>query len=403
MLLSAAPGRAATAAVAIASLAPSAVAVGDDFTSTLTVTNSGPDVATGVEVTDPLSASLVLASASTDHGVCNPGATVSCDIGPLASGESAEITVIATAVRPGAITTSATVTSPDDSTAGDNTAARTVSATGPTCTIVGTPGPDALLPTNGLDVICGLGGADTIQAGYRDRVLAGDGDDIVTATAVRTVLEGGVGDDRLTGGAGADLLRGGIGHDAISGGDGDDHLEGGPGADTLAGGADVDACVEAGSSCHRTSPTDADDTGGPLDIRLVSTTFGKTATFVVNVSHGWSRTSIWERGFFQVKFDTTGSSAADYVAVARSWRGALTAILFRVSPTPEKKIANLVVRQLSSRRISIAVPIKYMNIDASRTMYRWAAQTLWISSVCARSVCLDGVPAPIGMLPQPIP
>ena len=92
------------------------------------------------------------------------------------------------------------------------------------CTIVGTPGSDAINGTAGDDVICGLGGNDTINGrGGDDRILGGPGND---------VLLGGPGDDELDAGSGADRLGGGPGDDRLLALDSyADSLDGGPGAD----------------------------------------------------------------------------------------------------------------------------------------------------------------------------
>lgn len=404
LLLAAGPVRAATAAVSISSVGPPTARVGDDFVSTLTITNAGPDTATDVEVTDPLSSALVLASATTDRGVCDVGATVACHLGALASGDTARITVRATSIAPGEITVTASVATPDDAVTDDNAAARTVSSVGPTCSVVGTPGPDALASTDALEVLCGLGGTDTIDAGARDRVIAGDGDDIVTALDDAVVVEGGRGNDRITGSAAADLLRGGTGDDVIAGGGGDDHLDGGPGSDGLDGGEGHDACTETGSSCYLvTDLADARDTDAPLDIMRVRTTFGRTTSFVFDTWNGWIARNIEERGYFVVNFDTTASSASDYAVVVRAHRGVVRATLFRVTTSSQNLIVPLVVRQMTRSRLAVTVPVTRMARGAGRAMYRWAPSTLWISDACSRTVCLDGAPSPKVMLAQPWP
>lgn len=72
-------------------------------------------------------------------------------------------------------------------------------------------------------------------------VLGGRGDDTITIaiagnTRIRTVLDGGRGDDTISGAAGRDVLRGGPGKDTLRGGGGNDELWGGSGDDDLAGG-----------------------------------------------------------------------------------------------------------------------------------------------------------------------
>ena len=73
------------------------------------------------------------------------------------------------------------------------------------------------------------------------RIFGGLGDDTITVsipgnTRIKTVLNGGAGNDTITGGDGSDTILGGQGHDTLSGGRGHDTLRGGAGNDSLAGG-----------------------------------------------------------------------------------------------------------------------------------------------------------------------
>ena len=94
-----------------------------------------------------------------------------------------------------------------------------VAEAAPAAPIDGGAGSDALVGTDGDDVIRGFGGTDLLLG------LAGD-----------DVLEGGAGLDLLFGGDGDDVLRGGDGPDLLVGGPGVDHLEGGGANDLLVGG-----------------------------------------------------------------------------------------------------------------------------------------------------------------------
>ena len=72
-------------------------------------------------------------------------------------------------------------------------------------------------------------------------VVGGRGDDslridIGDNARIRTVLDGGSGNDMLVGGQGRDVLRGGLGDDTLRGGGSGDALWGGTGNDDLAGG-----------------------------------------------------------------------------------------------------------------------------------------------------------------------
>jgi uncharacterized repeat protein (TIGR01451 family) len=86
------------------------VQVGSNFSYTIIVTNLGPQFATSATVTDVLPGAVTFVSATPSQGTCtNSGGTLSCNLGPLASGAGATISVIATAITPGLVTNTATV------------------------------------------------------------------------------------------------------------------------------------------------------------------------------------------------------------------------------------------------------------------------------------------------------
>jgi Ca2+-binding RTX toxin-like protein len=101
----------------------------------------------------------------------------------------------------------------------------------PSATIKGTDGNDTLTGTKRRDVIDGLGGNDTI-----------------TGLSGKDVICGGFGDDVVKGGNAKDQLFGGAGNDSLLGGNGKDRMDGGDGTDTCNGGRGKDKAVncEAG-------------------------------------------------------------------------------------------------------------------------------------------------------------
>ena len=128
-------------------------------------------------------------------------------------------------------------------------AAKALKVDGFTCTVVGTNGPNHLVGHNG-DVVCGLGGNDTLTASGPGTVvlIGGAGNDHLIASKSlnsHDTLIGDSGSDTLSGGGGNDTLSGGPGNDTLSGGTGqitdngnagNDHLVAGSGTDTLNGG-----------------------------------------------------------------------------------------------------------------------------------------------------------------------
>jgi uncharacterized repeat protein (TIGR01451 family) len=73
------------------SAAPSPVVKGEQLMYTLTVTNHGPILATGVELVDTLPGSVTFVSAS--PGCSHVSGVVTCDLGDMASGTNAVITI----------------------------------------------------------------------------------------------------------------------------------------------------------------------------------------------------------------------------------------------------------------------------------------------------------------------
>jgi uncharacterized repeat protein (TIGR01451 family) len=93
---------------------PDPVKGGQNLTYTIVVTNNGPGTATGVVMTDPLPKNAGFASASTTRGSCaaKPDKTsVVCNLGDLANGASATITIVVKSPTKGPISNTASVTS----------------------------------------------------------------------------------------------------------------------------------------------------------------------------------------------------------------------------------------------------------------------------------------------------
>jgi uncharacterized repeat protein (TIGR01451 family) len=102
---------------------PDPVLVGNNLTYQLTVTNSGPSPATGVIVNDPLPGSVAFVSASPSQGSCSGTSTVTCNLGSLASGSNATITIVVRPTQTGTITNTASVSGNEaDPTPANNTA-----------------------------------------------------------------------------------------------------------------------------------------------------------------------------------------------------------------------------------------------------------------------------------------
>jgi uncharacterized repeat protein (TIGR01451 family) len=235
---------------------PDPVAVGSTLTYAIRVQNLGPDVATGVAVTDQLPKGVDFVSATSTAGKCtHKKDKVSCDLGQIgvpAVDYSVPPTVTLSVIprKAGVISNTASVKGGEkDPLASNNKATATTTVVGPPATcrgvvvsIAGTAGNDVIAGTAGRDVIATFQGDDTVVSlSGRDLVCAGSGNDYVGAGAVADRVFGGAGKDRLLGRGGADVLKGGPGGDVIKGNRGADRLRGGPGIDRCRGGAGVDS------------------------------------------------------------------------------------------------------------------------------------------------------------------
>jgi uncharacterized repeat protein (TIGR01451 family) len=117
----------AAADIAVTKVAPPLSLQCLPLTYTITVTNNGPDDAPSVAVADSLPAGLSPTASSTTSGFCTPGAGVlNCDVGPLASGASATVTVTVVPSSLGTIADTVTVSGrPLDLVPGNNAATAT--------------------------------------------------------------------------------------------------------------------------------------------------------------------------------------------------------------------------------------------------------------------------------------
>ncbi|MCC6544773.1 MAG: DUF11 domain-containing protein, partial [Nitrospirae bacterium] len=126
---------------------PDPVLVNQNLTYLITVTNNGPDAATGVSVTDTLPAGVTYVSATPSQGSCSQAAgTVTCPIGTIAYPGSATVTIVVTPTAAGTLNNSAGVSSTTSDPNGSN------NNVGPVSTVVNSaPGIGADLSVTNTD------------------------------------------------------------------------------------------------------------------------------------------------------------------------------------------------------------------------------------------------------------
>ena len=114
-----------SADLAIAKVADGAFVAGQNSTFTITVTNTGATDALDVVVTDALPAGVTLVSATPSQGSCPGTSPVTCNLGTVAGGGSATISLVVVPSSPGPLSNTATVTagSADPNTANNSSTA----------------------------------------------------------------------------------------------------------------------------------------------------------------------------------------------------------------------------------------------------------------------------------------
>jgi uncharacterized repeat protein (TIGR01451 family) len=88
---------------------PNPVTVGASLTYTLTIANHGPNDATDVIVDDTLPAGVSFVSITPSQGTCAGTSSISCNLGSLANGASATVSIVVTPTQRGEISNTASV------------------------------------------------------------------------------------------------------------------------------------------------------------------------------------------------------------------------------------------------------------------------------------------------------
>ena len=188
---------------------PPSARVGDDVSVIATVENAGPEQATEVTLTITLTQGLVVQTIESDGRPCSQDTAVTCRIGSLSPGASAQVRVLAGVTRGGALPAAARADAPqDDPVPANDEATAEIVAEGSDCDRVGTVELDRIHAPKRGGVLCGLGGDDVLLGGPRgDELLGGSGDDSLVGDAGRDRLDAGDGIDACAGAPGAGSAR----------------------------------------------------------------------------------------------------------------------------------------------------------------------------------------------------
>jgi uncharacterized repeat protein (TIGR01451 family) len=125
------------------SASASSVAAGRQVTFTEGVANDGPDGATGVQLSETLPSGLTAVSATPSQGSCSTTSGVSCALGSMANGASANVVIVANVpagASAGSVSDAASVTANEtDPVSANNAAGTTIQITSGPVTVSSTP------------------------------------------------------------------------------------------------------------------------------------------------------------------------------------------------------------------------------------------------------------------------
>jgi hypothetical protein len=160
----------------------------------------------------------------------------------------------------------------------------------------GLEGTDTLLLSNVADALFLVNDANQQTLVSVERVVAGDGGDIINLASKTillgdTFIDGGLGNDLIWANAGNDTINasggndrvdGGPGNDTISGGDGNDVLDGGSGDDIVRGDAGDDTLVYTVS--QNVGNTDVYDGGSGIDTLVLKLTNAQASAYAADIA-----------------------------------------------------------------------------------------------------------------------
>lgn len=171
---------------------PDPVRVGNNLTYFLTTTNNGPDDLTAVTLTDTLPSGTTFVSSTASQGSCSGTSTVTCNLGGIANGDNATVTIVVTPTVAGPLSNTATVTginpNPDPVTANNSITVNT--------SVLATPPPPLPPPPPSADLaLVMMDSPEPVAVGQNltyTITVTNNGPDMATAVVVTDTLLSGV-------------------------------------------------------------------------------------------------------------------------------------------------------------------------------------------------------------------
>jgi Ca2+-binding RTX toxin-like protein len=252
---------------------PGAVFAGEDALVSVVVAGEGDGGGQAtLSILILLPPGAVLASVDAPAGGCSGTGPVTCEVADPGPGSESTLALGVSLTVAGPAAFSATVEGP-----GGSSADASVSVTGPSCTAIGTQGPDVLAGGDGDDVVCGLGADDDLAGGSgNDILVGGSGVDAASFEEADEPVTASLATGSSTG-QGSDVLRG---IENLVGSSRDDRLAGDAGRNSLAGGGGRDTVdFSAGSASVRVDLGAGEASGQGLDLvtgfeQVIGTPFG---------------------------------------------------------------------------------------------------------------------------------
>ena len=178
---------------------PDPVALGGDLTYIITVTNSGPDAATSVVMSDTVLGLFNFGSASASQGSCSGSDTVTCELGTIANGANATVTIVVSPTTVGTLSNTASVTgNVIDPNTGNNTATEETTVNPPTLQSLAVSPSDATVLVAGTLHLTATGTFSDASTQDLTATVTWASSDPAVATISSSGLASGVGEGTVT-------------------------------------------------------------------------------------------------------------------------------------------------------------------------------------------------------------
>ena len=150
--------------------------------------------------------------------------------------------------------------------------------------------------------------------------------------------------------------------------------------------------VGGAAGAHHLPVDDDSDERGLLDIKSVNVQGMSEPRWKIDTWARWTRTDIWDAGYFLVYLDTFGGEHYDYYALVRSTGRRLRGTLVRHrKERPDYSVGKVLAWKPDRRSAAVQIPLDKMKRGENRATYAWYVESVFSGSRCRR-VCFDWAP-----------